>query len=215
MCIRASVLTCLLAAVLGLAPVQEFPPRLLPIDQAKLNPSFAKFRRELLAAAKAGDIETVLSAVTSNIQVGSTEENRGVAALRRDWQIDASPHRFLAELVTILSLGGAFTDGRFCAPYVSARFPLDPLEYGAIVTNDVALYAQPDTKSAVLTRLSYNIVTPDHGDIHPRRGWIKIRTFTNQVGYVPADSFRSPLDTEACFMKTGGKWMMISFMSGD
>ena len=45
--------------------------------------------------------------------------------------------------------------------------------------------------------------------------WRKIETFSSQIGYVPDQYLRSPVDYRLSFYNQGPKWQLIFFVAGD
>src|SRR5262245_12298656 len=113
------------------------PAKLIPADEARLDPELLRTRDALLRAARAGDLDTIWRLTSPDVQV-SWDGKRGLARLKREWNVARSPKRFLDELAQVLLLGGRFdSPGRdsFVAPSMYADFP-DP---GAMPAYRVAI----------------------------------------------------------------------------
>ena len=160
----------------------------LPVDEAKSNPSFLAFRTRLVDAVKRKDAAFVLSVVDSQIRI-NFGDGGGIAAFKKEWKNLGPSSRFWDEFGPVISNGGRFSkeaderDGTFWAPYVFDQFPpeLDATEYAAIFGNNVNLREAPDLNSKVVTRLSYNIVriepeTLPKSGVSEYPGWWQVTT---------------------------------------
>ncbi len=192
--------------------------RLEPVDEASKDASFLKFRERLLAAIDRRDAKYVIGIVDPNIR-NSFGGNDGVAEFRKAWKPERADSELWTELRDVLTHGGAFQAGQFWAPYVFSRFPedLDGFEYVAVMGDDVALRSQPDLSAPAITTLSYHLVKVDYTGIEDPENapWFKVSTTDGKEGYLPAGSFRSPVDYRAGFAKRRGVWRMTAFIAGD
>lgn len=206
---------------------------MLPVDEGFNDASFEKFRNRLLAAAKRRDTQFILSVLDEQVRLGGGG-HRGVADFREQWRPEQKNSRLWQELTDILSLGGSFEtsqgETRFCAPYVTSRwryiveeFPdhSDAYTYAAVVKKNVKVRSKPSADAPVLTTLSFNVVKVNYDDSVNDESqedgfkWVKIDLPAAGHGYVSGDDVRSPIDYSACFKKTGGRWVMVSFAAGD
>jgi hypothetical protein len=201
------------------------PIKLVPVDEGPEDPSFAAFRRELLTALQTRDERFVLSIVDPNIKNGSDTE-RGLAELRKLWELDQPDSALWDELTTVLKMGGSFRlskeEGKeFCAPYVTSEWPtvFDKLpqdaflSYYVITEKDLAMRAEPNSNAPMVATLTYDVVKVDSALNEPteRSGFMRIITLNGQVGYVPDETVRSASEHHAVFKKVKGKWLMTVF----
>jgi hypothetical protein len=196
--------------------------QLLPVDDARKDPSFARFRQDLLVALKRKDASFLLKIVDPNIRNGFGG-NDGIAAFKKDWRLSDPRSPFWETMTRTLSLGGSFqTEGKdktFWAPYTYSNWPesRDAFEYAVVTDAQVAVRSQPTDKSPVLETLRYNFVRPL--DVTPAQGkprpWTKVKTDSGKTGYIPTKSLRSSLDYRAGFTKINGNWRLVIFVAGD
>jgi len=219
---RTFVLVALLVGCMPLAGAEK----LSPVDEGSREPTFAAFRRQLLAAVRRRDTRFVMSVVDPRIQ-NDFGGGAGIADFRRHWRLD-HPERspLWSTLDRILRLGGSFTSRRrreFCAPYIFTKFPerLDGFSYQVITGKNVPVRQEPRSEAAVVTTLSYEIVkVPDAQPIAEKtatgtRNWIRIVAPNGRRAYVDAASIWSPVGYRACFTKRGGGWRMTALIEGD
>ena len=195
------------------SPCGAQPARLLPVDQAAMQPEFFTFRARLQAAIARRDEAAVLAAADPGIRT-SFGDDEGIATLRaklRDPQ-DA----VWGDLATALALGGTFQSAdSFAAPYVFAAWPerFDSFECGAVIGERVRVRASAEPGSAVLATVSYEIVQvlPDQRDAATAR----VRLRNGVTGFIATPFVRSPVDHRAIFQKTAGQWRLRAFVAGD
>ncbi len=205
--------------------------KLLPVDEAAADPSFATFRATLLKALADKDTAALLEAVDPQIKA-SFGGDEGIKAFRRMWKLDGKHARDSAiwqELGDVLRLGGAWSgEGEqktFWAPYVFARFPdhVEATEYAAIVGDNVRARAKPSSKAEAVATFSRDLVrtAPDNGaPVKETIGgqtylWVTIRLANGRTGYVWGKFIRTSLDYRAGFSKRDGRWRLDVFVSGD
>lgn len=200
------------------APDAGSPRRLEPVDEAAKDPSFLEFRERLLQAIDRRDAKYVVGIVDPRI-LNSFGDNNGVAAFRRIWKPERADSKLWTELREVVTRGGAFRDGAFWAPYVYSSFPddLDSFEYVAVLGDAVVLRSRPDTSGTTVATLAYDLVKVDYtGLADPENApWYKVATTDGREGYLPAGSFRSPVDYRASFAKKRGVWRMTVLVAGD
>lgn len=210
----------------NIAAQEEF--QLTPVDEAKKDASFFAFREKFIAAVKKRDTKFLLATLDRNVK-GSFGGDSGIADFKKLWKLNQPNSALWNELLTVLTNGGTFTEGKpaknkeFCAPYSYTLFPpdLNAFEYQIIFGSNVNLRAKPDSDSAVIAQLSYNVIKVDYENSvkKPKQEdeyvWLKIETLGGKEGFVSADFVRSPIDYRGCFEKIGGKWKMTFFLAGD
>ena len=194
-------------------PCGAQPARLLPVDQAAMQPDFFTFRARLQAAIARRDEAAVIAAADPGIRT-SFGGDEGIATLRaklRDHQ-----DMIWADLATALALGGMFqSPDSFVAPYVFAAWPerFDSFECGAVIGERVRVRASAEHGSAVLATVSYEIVQvlPAQRDAAPTH----VRVPGGVTGFIALPFVRSPIDYRAIFQKTNGQWRLRAFVAGD
>ena len=202
--------------------------QVMPVDEAKNDASFLAFREKLIAAVKKRDAKFLLDTLDRDVK-GSFGGDSGIADFKKLWKLDKPNSKLWNELLTVLTNGGTFSEREglktkeFCAPYSFTVFPpdLDAFEYQMIFGSNVNLRAKPDSKSAVITQLSYNVVKVDYENSikKPKSendySWLKVETLGGKKGFVNPEFVRSPIDYRGCFEKKNGKWKMTFFLAGD
>jgi hypothetical protein len=211
---------CLLAVLCLLATGTLQAAKIPPVDEAARDPSFVTFRRELIAAAQRRDRRAIYDVVANEIRFSFGDEN-GIRAFKKHWEAEPAG-KLEQELLAVLSLGGAWQEGkRFCAPYTHARAPddLKPDENAVILGKDVRVRARPSLTAPVVDTLSYDVVHWDfEGTGSASRddpAWVKIKTPRGRSGYVAGRYIRNFLDYRAFFEKQRGHWRMTLFIAGD
>jgi hypothetical protein len=220
---------CALRAMLFLALVaccgaQAQELRFEPIDQNAEDLGWLNYRNRLVDALEARDRSALLAAIDPDVYNGP-DQKRGIAEFRRRWAFDDDASPMWNELRKAVSLGGAYVKDekgatRFCAPYVAAKWPttIDPFGFGAIVSPDVLVKAEPSSESRTLAVLTYDVVkvqdweVPDRTPGFPQK-WTRIE-IRGKPGFVPEQQIRSPIEHMACFAAPGGAWRLVSFTAG-
>lgn len=201
-------------------PVGTLPPH----DEGAQDPSFKRFRERLLTIVSDRDAEALSEIVADDIHMsfGMRNGRRGFVDKWRPGEPDSS---LWSELETVLELGGSFhgrgENARFCAPYVFTEFPsgLDAFHHQVVTRSGVAVRARPDRQAEVIRTLDYAIVRTRPGmprTVKDASGtpWVEIR-LDEGVGYVRAETVRSPIDYRACFVRMEDGWRMTIFIAGD
>jgi hypothetical protein len=191
------------------AAAQVEGPKLMPVDEAKKDPSLLAFRDQLLGAVRRHDVEAVVAAADPKIRT-SFGAGGGTGVLRQMLQ---RPETW-TDLEQILSLGGAPMGGAdsFWAPYVYSNWPeaRDAFTSLAVIADSVPLKASPT--AAPTAMLAYDIV--DRVD-DPHDGWQQIKLSDGRTGLVETKFIRSPIGYRAGFNKIGGHWRMTALVAGD
>jgi hypothetical protein len=200
-----------------------------PVDEAAQDASFIAFRTKLIAATERKDANYILSILDPKINL-SFGGDEGIPAFKRIWKINSSNSPFWREFLPVIKNGGRWWRGEpggkremiFYAPYSFDGWPedLDSFTYHTIFGSDVNLRKEPDTKSEVVAKLSYNIVEVEPETV-PKSGkseypgWFLIKTLGGLRGFVKQEFVRSPIDYRAGFEKKRGQWKMVAFIAGD
>lgn len=229
MSFRRSIAALALGALVVLGPhvaaAQDGAPRkFLPVDEAAGDPSWASFKRRLLDALARHDRKFLLSVLDRNIR-NALDAPPGVAAFRKQWDLEAEDSPLWRELPAALFLGAAWLKPekgprQLCAPYVAVKWPedLDPFDHGAITSRETLAKAAPAAESDTLAALSHEIVPVSDWEVTDRapdgkQKWVKIR-LKDKEAFVPEEQIRSPIEHRVCFVKTGDGWRMVAFVVG-
>jgi len=219
-------LACLLAIAVGLAAAGAAAQTLRfgPIDEGVKDAVWVAYKTRLLDALEARNRPVLIAAIDPNIDNG-LDQKPGLDEFRRRWDFDDDKSPMWDELRKAIVLGGAFLKNekgevRFCAPYVSARWPTthDPFRYGAIVAADTLVKHEPSANARTLGTLDHGLVPVEDWEVadatpgFPQK-WTRIR-LRDAIGYVPEQQIRSPIEHMACFAAAAGNWRMISFTAG-
>ena len=196
--------------LLALAAVAA-PTKLPPIDECAADPTFAKFRAGLIAAADKHDMDAVVRALDGEVlnDFGGTS---GKAAFREKWT--AKDVDLWSELKEVLTLGCAFEDGVAIAPSLSAQ--LDPesddIYEAAIAKPGATLRSKPEGGD-LLAILKWDLVTVDGSSISGDSAEVKLRD--GRTGYVKSSELRMAADYRLTMEKRGGNWRITAFVEGD
>jgi hypothetical protein len=225
--IRTLPALCLFAllAAPGLAPcafAQE--RRLEPVDEAAGDPSWVRFRNQLLGAVAARDRKFVAGILHRGVRSGQGG-GRGAAEFRKEWDLDSDTSQLWQVLAAALHSGAAWSrrpqgPAELCSPYVAVKWPQDVDAYtgGAIIGKEVLVKAEPAAESGTIATLSYDLVhvvdweVDDRAPGNPQK-WVKVRIGAGE-GFLPEEQIRSPIEHTACFVKADGGWRLIGFGPG-
>jgi len=189
--------------------------RLLPVDEAAKDPSFAAFRATLLREVRERDAAGFLAHVDPKIRVTFGDRN-GIAEFRKLYRLPSRDSKLWPTMERLLTLGATRERGGFWAPYVYSKWPqsVDPYENVAVVRPNEPLLDKPNGKP--IARLNYDIV---HLEGWPKEGLKashrKVKTASGKVGYVSKAGFMTQVDHRAFFEKVGGKWRLTTLVAGD
>lgn len=195
--------------------------KLLPVDEASSDPSFAAFRETLKGIVRRKDTEALIAVIDPKIRASFGAEN-GLPAFRKMWKLDQPDSKLWTELEEVLRLGGSFKtppDGPkvFWAPYTFSNFPEDgPDAFSTLIVteSDVPLKSEARASAKTLGTLSHDLVQIASGDRHDG-DWRRILTSTGVSGYLPNAKVRSHIDYRVGFEKKNEKWTLTIFVAGD
>jgi hypothetical protein len=195
--------------------------KLEPVDEAASDLSWAYFKNRLLDAVMKRDRKFVLSILDRNVRVG-VDGVHGIPEFSKQWHLDAEDSPLWRDLPSALFLGAAYLkrEGRpreLCAPYLLGQWPrnMDPHAYGAIISKEALIKAEPSIGSRTIATLSHDIVSVADWEVadvdgsYPQK-WVKIR-LRGAEGFVPEEQIRSPIEQVACFVRTESGWRMTAF----
>jgi hypothetical protein len=220
--IKGALFAAALAGVLAALPGRAQESRLLPVDEAAKDPSWASFKNRLLAALSKRDRKFVLSILDPNVRGGA---ERGIPEFRKQWELDSDTSPLWQELPAVLFLGAAYVKHdkgprELCTPYVSVRWPqdIDAFAGGALIAKEVFVKTAPSSTSDTLAILSYHLVEVRDWEVadqsaDSKQKWVLVRIPKGE-GYVPEEQIRSPIEHTACFVKTANGWRLTGFAPG-
>ncbi len=220
----ACIAAALCLAIFPGLPARAQEMRFAPVDENATNLDWLGYKNRLVEALEARNRKTVLAAIDPDVDNGP-EQKRGLEEFRRRWDFDDDKSRLWDELRKAVELGGAYVKNEkgnthFCAPYVAAKWPtsIDPFGFGAIVSTDVLVKAEPSSEARTLATLTHEVVKVDDWEVADKtpgfpQKWTRI-ALSDASGYVPEQQIRSPIEHMACFAAQGGQWRLVSFTAG-
>lgn len=201
--------------------------KVIPRDEAEVNPDFFKFRQQLGQALQKKDLDFVLSHLDDNVKL-SFGGLAGKKDFLKMWNLEKNPEKseMWRTLLDVINLGGRFEDkerNSFTAPYTFlAEEVEDSYQSLIVIGENVTVRKTPSTKGAILGFLSYDVVKRVYESNPPQETinqethpWIKIETKEGIVGYVYGKYMRSPIDYRVNFVKKDGTWKITFFIAGD
>jgi Bacterial SH3 domain len=218
-------MTSMLAPAVAVQASSAAAEKLLPVDEAATDPTFARFRDELRSIAQNRDIDRLIPLLGTEVVTfdGRRSRDEFVVWLRRGTAPDREA--FWTDLAEALQFGFAkMRDVRaaFCAPYPAEMMDQDfNRPQGAIMGANVNVRAKPTISSEVIERLSYDIVDlrseqePAAEIDKGQHTWLDIQTPSGKVGWVLSKyvwRFGMP---RACVRKDGGQWRLWSVAETD
>lgn len=211
----AALLCCLSATALPAGPVKKLPP----VDEAAKDPSFFVFRSRLIEAVAAHDAGQIVSLLSPKI-MNNFGGNGGIDEFKQQWRPEDKESKLWVELGRVLSLGGKFMqDGGFAAPYYYAAWPddgsIDAFEWVAIVGANIRVREKADANSAVIGRLSFELVRIEEQQDGAPEEWTKVKLADGSKGFVATRFTGSGVGWRAVFDKENGEWRMTAFVAGD
>ncbi|MGI8785460.1 MAG: hypothetical protein ACR2L2_17650 [Acidobacteriota bacterium] len=200
--------------------------KILPVDEAKQDPSFFAFRTRLLTSIRQRDTTFLYGALAKDI-LNSFGGNGGIAEFKAQWRPEDPDSKLWQTLSEVLALGGQFEksfegERMFVAPYVFSARPsvaFDSYKHGVIIGRDVRVRRQPDLSSPTIAKLSFDVVRADWtvqaGQGAAKRLWIAVQLVDGARGFVAAKYIRSPIDYRAAFVLRDGRWLLKFLIAGD
>ena len=185
-------------------------PKLRPVDEGAGDPALAAYRKELLAAVRARDVEKIVALSDPKIRT-SFGGGSGADDLRRMLRDEKT----VADLEQLLTLGGTFRGAgdqhSFWAPYVYSAWPdeHDPFESLAVIGENVPLRQSDAAGADTIATLSYDIVKRSNAP------GTNVKTADGRSGWADPERLRSPVGYRAGFMQSGGRWRMNALVAGD
>ncbi len=219
--LRTLLATSLLLAASAAALAGD--ARLLPVDDAAGDLTWAKFKTRMMEVLSKRDHKSLLDLI--DVRIRNTSGKSGLPEFRKLWEPHSMESALWTELPRVLHLGGTYIRRRraveFCAPYIYYKWPEDASAGAdaALTSREVLLKSAPSAHAETKRTLSYHLVDVLDWEINDenkasRQKWLRIRV-DGENGYVPEEQIRSPLEHRACFAKTAAGWRMTSFEVGD
>jgi hypothetical protein len=198
------------ALALFLLGQSVLPTRITPVDQGAENTTFREFRYQLRQAITDGDLKRVLAMTSADVKV--TNGRTGIAALRREWQMDRSSQGFLRELDGILKMGGRFSQSSctFVAPYVWTEFPesLHDVDYVVAIQERAPILERPGTGRTVAYASTGELLKFDLGE----RNWLHVTTANGTGGYINQSTVRKSNAYRLYITKIMEEWKIVGFL---
>jgi hypothetical protein len=193
---------------------------LQPVDQA--DSSFSAFREELLAALERRDTAFLYSILSPDIK-NSFGGDDSIAGFRRMWKPQEPNSMVWTALTRALEQGGDMKGNRFVFPYVYASWPddVDAFQHVAITAENAPAYAEPNESSAMLTRLSHEIVAFENWQglgemgVPTRSSWAQVKLPDGRTAWVNGLHAYSPVSWRGSFERRGDRWVLTLFVAGD
>ncbi len=206
---------------------QELPRRkLLPRDESRTVPSFARFAARLRKAAEQGDVRTLRDVLAPDVML-DFEPATPDAVLRAFDVTEGSPWRALRTALT-LGVVREEEEGMFVAPYVSGPTPVEIDILELVVTGaNVQVRDRPDRTARIIGHLSYDIVARGPEDKSDQElfnandapdgpaAWVQIVTPSGASGYLYGAFVRSPISWRFHFRRVNGVWKIVFVTAGD
>jgi hypothetical protein len=199
-----------------------------PVDENASNLDWLGYKNRLVEALESRNRKTLLGAIDPNVDNGP-EQKPGLEEFRRRWDFDDDASPLWDVLRKAVELGGAYVKDekrdekrgtRFCTPYVAAKWPtnIDPFAFGAIISADVLVKAEPSSESRTLATLTHEVVKVEDWEVADKtpgfpQKWTRI-ALQGASGFVPEQQIRSPIEHMACFAAQAGQWRLVSLTAG-
>ncbi len=192
----------------AVATGRTLPP---PKDESGRDKTLVAFFSRLKDILKRKDRNALIAMLSPDIDSG-VRDMKGPNAFYTAWGLGDADSGVYALMTQILSMPGVWVQDQFCGPYVGMLFPadLDRSKYQVVLNPDLKLRETASSTGRVLATLSYNIV-----EVLQRDLWMKIKTDSGLVGYVPAAYVYSPAAYGMCVAKNeSGIWQIVSLKAG-
>jgi hypothetical protein len=200
-------------------PAQAQLAKFYPYNEDATEPSFFIFKANLLEIIQKRDTAALMKMVSPGVE-SAFNSKAGIAEFKKVYGIGKPNTEIWKILTRMLSRGGAFNETKtfFTAPYTDdSRIPeafFEPYEFGVIDAEDVKIYAKPDAKSKVLTKLSFDIVKVSKWYETSKPNWVTISLKGNTKGFVLEENILRPTNYHVTFQKEKGKWRIIALITG-
>jgi hypothetical protein len=216
------VLTDIVLFLSGAGPVAVIPF----VDEATREPSLVAARDRVIDAINRQDDNALKAAMHPSV-IGPG----GFIGIENGKLL---PSDETAGLRRALQLGGAFTNTRgsrlsreeFCAPFAYAKYPdyddipqelwdgFDLQRPAVVIEPNAPIYARPDRRTAVIARVSFELVQTGGEQVVGNERWNRVYTRANprRMAWIQRSKYWDPnADTHACFGKFDDRWLMTRF----
>lgn len=184
------------------------------VDDGAKNPSFVKFRNQLLDAVKRRDKQFIEQIAAEDIKTG-LGAGAGKLALNEQWSNLSPQSLFWPRLERVLAHAAHYDadNSEYDAPAIVFNPGDSDSIQAAIWNKNSDLHKSPSDSSLTLQRLDCQLVTIlKPGEPAPlKEEWVKIKTRNGTTGFVKSANLFSPYDEYATFKKEKGKWRMTWF----
>lgn len=198
------------------------------VDESYKDASLAAFVKDLKKVINEKDQEKLLSMMSDDIFF-SFGHDPGKEGFIQYWSLNKNAQDSLiwAEMDKIIKLGGDFRPEDqtiYVIPYLFVHFPesYDPFTHGAVIGEKVNMREQPNTKSKVISQLSYEVVKMTDPPTEEKMmidgiayHWQPVTTVRGEKGYIVDKYIYSPLGYRISIQKLNEEWKIISFVAGD
>lgn len=202
-----------LIGLLALALVAQ-NTRILPVDEATRDTSLVRFRARLVQAVERRDTAAVLAASSPRIRL-SFGDDMGIPSLRDRLRRDST---LWHELHDVLTHGGRFYDDTtFTAPYWF-NYPgndADAFEHVIAIETMVPVRGRPEAGAPIISTLSREVVKRGPDDAALPAGWQSVTLRDGRRGFVLARQTRNPIGYRINLVRSGGRWLIVTFIAGD
>ena len=212
--------------------ITSLPPR----NETSNDLALGTFTDQLKTAVQKKDVEWIIQHLDKDV-MPSFEGQADIQSFITDWDIRNDSSEFWPMITIALNLGGVFLHdtadmtGRyqFVFPYaydLQLNENDDPYYTGVITGKNVNLRKSPDTKSAIVTQLTYDIIRfmqNKQGELLTKSNaggtveWFKIQTYNkSHQGWVNSKFVYSLMGPRLFLFKDKhGDWKISAFITGE
>jgi len=228
----------ILFGILTLMTIKVFAqnPKFPPVQGWEKDSTLVNFINHLKGAAANKDVKWITSQLDKEV-MSSFDGSNDVKSFIENWEVDMDTSQFWPLLSRALEIGGSYVNdpndetGRYKVvyPYVYNYEPAledDPYALGCIVGKNVNLRESPDTKAAVKTQLTYDVVSflyDEEGETRAGTNqygnpeWYLVETYDHKfkgwVNWKFVYSINGP--RLFLFKNQAGNWRISAFVAGD
>ena len=195
------------------APAKMIPPK----DECLAIDGYFDLRQNFEGIVKRRDAKALTAMVSPVISWNFGGEEASKAAFAKNWKLETgkvSP--IWTELDQIVRLG-CFSQGPD-NPTMPHFFGQDtgaesPGQAALVLGPAVNMRAQPNTSSASLRKINWEVVTSVEASADGL--WTKVKTADGKTGYIRNDYLRGDLDYRIGFERKDKGWVISFFIAGD
>jgi hypothetical protein len=186
-----------------------------PVDQCSSDPSFARFRSNLVRIVDRRDAKALLAVVADDVMV-NFDNSVGPRAFTRVWRLNgpkAGQSRVWRELRAVMQLGCANLGSTLVMPSLIGQLSASEQLEKFIALPGAKLRQSASLRGRSLATMNFHVVT--FRESKAPEGWIGVALSDGRKGYLCDEEVRAALEYRAQFEKIGGRWRMTSFVEGD